>query len=39
MKELEVKLNTNSYKIIIEDGLINHLSFYIKEVYQNKKNS
>ncbi len=37
MKELEVKLNTNSYKIIIEDGLLDHLSFYIKEVYQNKK--
>ncbi len=37
MKELEVKLNTNSYKIIIEDGLLNHLSFYIKQVYQNKK--
>ncbi len=37
MKELEVKLNTNSYKIIIEDGLLNHLSFYIKQVYQNNK--
>ena len=37
MKELEVKLNTNSYKIIIEDGLLSHLSFYIKQIYQNKK--
>ena len=37
MKELEVKLNTNSYKIYIEDGLLNHLSFYIKQVYTNKK--
>ena len=37
MKELEVKLNTTSYKIIIEDGLLDHLSFYIKEVYKNKK--
>lgn len=37
MKELEVKLNTNSYKIIIEDGILDNLSFYINEIYKNKK--
>lgn len=37
MKQLRIQLKMNSYKIFIEDDLLFHLSFYIKEVYQNKK--
>lgn len=37
MKQLRIQLKTNSYNIFIEDDILFHLSFYIKEVYQNKK--
>lgn len=37
MKQLRIQLKANSYNIFIEDDILNHLSFYIKEVYQNKK--
>lgn len=37
MKHLQIHLQTNSYNIFIEDDILNHLSFYIKEVYSNKK--
>lgn len=37
MRELNIKLTNTSYDIIIEDGLLSHLSFYIKNVYKNKK--
>lgn len=37
MRELNINLTNTSYKIIIEDGLLSHLSFYIKSVYKNKK--
>lgn len=37
MRELEIQLKDNHYKIIIEDGLLSHLCFYIRQVYNNKK--
>ncbi len=37
MRELEIQLRNSSYKIIIEDGLLSHLCFYIQKIYQNKK--
>ncbi|MDE7162099.1 MAG: 3-dehydroquinate synthase [Anaeroplasmataceae bacterium] len=37
MKQLRIQLKTNSYNIFIEDDILFHLSFYIKEVYHNKK--
>ncbi|MDE6414621.1 MAG: 3-dehydroquinate synthase [Anaeroplasmataceae bacterium] len=37
MKQLRIQLKMNSYNIFIEDDILNHLSFYIKEVYSNKK--
>lgn len=37
MKQLRIQLKMNSYNIFIEDDILFHLSFYIKEVYQNKK--
>ncbi|MCM1130274.1 MAG: 3-dehydroquinate synthase [Roseburia sp.] len=37
MKQLRIQLKTNSYNIFIADDILFHLSFYIKEVYQNKK--
>ena len=37
MKQLRIQLKTNSYNIFIEDDILFHLSFYIKEVYQNHK--
>lgn len=36
MKKLSINLSEKSYDIIIENDLLNHLSFYIKEVYKNK---
>ncbi len=36
MKKLNINLSDKSYDIIIENDLLNHLSFYIKEVYKNK---
>ncbi|MDE7106494.1 MAG: 3-dehydroquinate synthase [Anaeroplasmataceae bacterium] len=37
MKQIRIQLKTNSYNIFIEDDILFHLSFYIKEVYPNKK--
>ena len=37
MRDLNINLKNTSYKIIIEDGLLNNISKYIKEVYKNKK--
>lgn len=37
MKELKINLTHTSYKIIIENGLLDHIVDYIKEVYTNKK--
>ena len=37
MKKLEIQLKDNSYTIIIEDGLLSHLCFYLEQVYSNKK--
>lgn len=37
MKNLRVNLKDNSYNIFIEDDILFHLSFYIKEIYNNKK--
>ena len=37
MRELEIKLKNSSYRIIVENGLINKLSFYISNVYKNKR--
>ena len=37
MKKLSLNLKNDTYDIIIEDDILNHLSFYIKEVYKNKK--
>ena len=37
MKQLRIQLKMNSYNIFIEDDILFHLSFYIKEIYQNKK--
>ena len=37
MRQLDINLKNTSYKIIIENGLLNHLSDYIKDVYNNKK--
>lgn len=37
MKQLRIQLQTNSYNIFIEDDILYHLSFYIKEIYKNKK--
>jgi len=38
MKELNIELKTNPYKIIIENNLLdNNLKKYIKEVYKNNK--
>ncbi len=37
MRQLDINLKNTSYKIIIENGLLNHLSDYIKGVYNNKK--
>ncbi len=37
MKILNVSIpNQNSYDILIEDGILNHLSFHIKKVYNSK---
>lgn len=37
MRQLEIRLKNNSYNILIEDDLLCHLSFYIKNIYKNKK--
>ena len=37
MRELDINLKNSSYKIIVNNGLINNLSFFIKNVYKNKK--
>ena len=37
MRILDINLGQNSYKILIEDDILSRLSFYIKEVYKNKK--
>ncbi len=37
MRELEINLKNSSYKIIVENGLINNLSFYIANIYKNKR--
>lgn len=37
MRELEINVSQSSYKILIEDGILSRLSFYIKEIYKNKK--
>ncbi|MGM9969686.1 MAG: 3-dehydroquinate synthase [Anaeroplasma sp.] len=37
MRELKIQLKNTNYDIIIEDGLLNRLSFYIKKVYKNKR--
>ena len=37
MRELNINLKNTSYKIIIEDNLLDHVADYIKEVYKNKK--
>ena len=37
MKELEINLTHTSYKIIIEDGLLDHIGDYIKQIYKNNK--
>ncbi len=37
MKELEINLTHTSYKIIIEDGLFDHIGDYIKQIYKNNK--
>ena len=37
MKELNINLTHTSYKIIIENGLLDHIADYIKTVYTNKK--
>ncbi len=37
MKKLRINLKDNSYNIFIEDDILFHLSFYIKEIYNNKK--
>jgi hypothetical protein len=35
MKELEINLTHTSYRIIIEDGLFDHIGDYIKQIYKN----
>lgn len=37
MRELDIQLRDNRYKIIIEDGLLSHLCFYIRQIYKNNK--
>ena len=37
MRELDINLKNNSYRIIVKNGLIDNLPFFIKEVYKNKK--
>ena len=37
MRELFVNLGSNSYPIFIENGLLNHVSSYIEEMYSGKK--
>ena len=37
MRKLKINLLNHSYDIVIEDGLLSHLSFYIKSVYKEKK--
>lgn len=37
MRELEINLKNSSYKIRIENGLLDKLGMYIQEVYKNKK--
>ena len=37
MRELDINLKNSSYKIIIENGLINKLSSYISSIYNNKR--
>ncbi|RIA75585.1 3-dehydroquinate synthase [Anaeroplasma bactoclasticum] len=37
MKELEINLTHTSYRIIIEDGLFDHIGDYIKQIYKNNK--
>lgn len=37
MRTLKIELKDHSYDIVIEDGLLFHLSFYIKSVYREKK--
>ena len=36
MRELEIKLKNNSYRIIVDRGLMENLSFYVNQVYKNK---
>ncbi len=35
MRQLDVNLKDHSYKIVIENGILNNLSKYVKEVYNN----
>ncbi|MBR6072587.1 MAG: 3-dehydroquinate synthase [Acholeplasmatales bacterium] len=37
MRELEVRLKNSSYRIIVENYLMDKLSFYINDVYKNKR--
>lgn len=37
MRELSVQLKENSYKVIIKNGIINHIGSYVKKIYNNKK--
>lgn len=37
MKSLEINLQEDSYSIYIEDDILFHLSFYIKQIYKNRK--
>ncbi|MGM9971168.1 MAG: 3-dehydroquinate synthase [Anaeroplasmataceae bacterium] len=37
MRKLTVNLKDHSYDIVIENGLLDHLGSYIKEVYKNKE--
>ena len=37
MRELTINLKASSYKIIIQNGILNNLSTYIKQVYKNDK--
>lgn len=37
MRKLTIELGNHSYDIQIEDDILFHLSFYIKQIYKNKK--
>lgn len=37
MKRVKIQLEKNSYEIIIEKDLLSRLSFFIAEIYKNKK--